>query len=77
MSTGTFSPAEPLHRTRFVIINDRLPRADERCALCRGITQKGYVRDARTRLIYCDTQCFAGAAAIALPVLKTRGRKVS
>jgi hypothetical protein len=47
-------------RTRFILVNDRLPHADKRCATCGGIVEKGYVRDFQTRLIYCDTQCFAG-----------------
>jgi hypothetical protein len=50
------------HATRFVLVNDRLPRNDEHCALCGGTIEKGYVRDFRTGLIYCDTQCFAGGA---------------
>jgi len=47
-------------RTRFIVVNDRLPRTDGCCAICGGILKKGYVRDSQTRLIYCDTQCFAG-----------------
>ena len=46
-------------RTRFILVNDRVPRADERCAMCGGLVEKGYVRDSQTRLIYCDTRCFA------------------
>jgi hypothetical protein len=52
------------HRTRFVLVNDRLPRMDGHCALCGSLFEKGYVRDSRTRLIYCDTQCFPGGADI-------------
>ena len=44
----------------FVLVNERMPRNDAHCALCGGAIEKGYVRDFRTRLIYCDTQCFAG-----------------
>ena len=62
------------HRTRFVLVNDRVPRTNGRCALCGGIIEKGYVRDSRTRLIYCDTECFPGGADMATPVLV---RKVS
>ena len=47
-------------RTRFILVNDRLPRTDERCDICRGILETGYIRDSQTRLIYCDTRCFAG-----------------
>jgi hypothetical protein len=47
-------------RTRFILVNHRLPHANDRCAMCGEIVEKGYVRDFRTGLIYCDTQCFAG-----------------
>jgi hypothetical protein len=59
--------------TRFVLVNERMPRHDAQCALCGGTIEKGYVRDFRTRLIYCDTQCFAGGACVA----ENRARKVS
>ena len=48
------------HAARFVLVNDRVPRNDEHCAVCGGTIDKGYVREFKTRLIYCDTQCFAG-----------------
>ena len=64
-------------RTRFVLVNGRVPRADQRCALCGAIVDKGYVRDSRTRVIYCDTQCLAGGVRIATPAIKNRQRKVS
>jgi hypothetical protein len=70
--TGGFSQG-----IRFVLVNNRIPRTDERCALCGGVIEKGYVRDSQTRLIYCDTQCFAGWAHITTPVSKNRGRKAS
>src|SRR3974390_2912083 len=61
----------------FVLVNERMPRNNAHCALCGGTIEKGYVRDFRTRLVYCDTQCFAGWAHIATPVSKNHGRKVS
>jgi hypothetical protein len=64
-------------RTRFVLVNNRVPRMGEHCALCGGIIEQGYVRDSQTRLIYCDTQCFAGAAHNAMPISKNHARKVS
>jgi hypothetical protein len=60
--------------TRFVLVNERMPRNDAKCASCGVTIEKGYVRDFRTRLIYCDTQCFAGEA---YSVTKNRARKVS
>ena len=68
---------ELTHPTRFVLVNGRVPRADEHCALCGGIVERNYVRDLQTWLIYCDPQCFAGGARITMSVMKHRGRKVS
>ena len=73
----TFATDGFLHRTRFVLVNDRVPRTDGHCALCGRIIEKGYVRDSQTRLIYCDTQCFPGEADTAMPVIKNLTRKVS
>jgi hypothetical protein len=72
VATGRFSKW-----IRFVLVNNRVPRMDQHCALCGGLIEKGYVRDSRTQLIYCDTQCFPGWACEAVPVIKNRGRKVS
>jgi hypothetical protein len=73
----TFARSGFRHRTKFGLVNDRIPRTDGRCALCDSVIEKGYVRDSRTRLIYCDTQCFPGGADLAIPVIKDRARKAS
>jgi hypothetical protein len=52
-----FAKGEFPYQTRFVLVNDRIPRTAKKCALCGNFVERGYVRDARTRLIYCDTQC--------------------
>jgi hypothetical protein len=62
---------------RFVLVNNRVPRTDERCALCGGIVEQSYVRDSQTRLIYCDTQCFSGSTFRGRPATKNYKRKVS
>ena len=62
-----------LHRTWFVLVNDRIPRGEAYCALCGSQIDKGYVRESQTRLRYCDLQCFAGHAI----AIKNRARKVS
>jgi hypothetical protein len=64
-------------RTRFVLVNHRVPRTDQHCALCGGIVEKGYVRDSQTRLIYCDPQCFAGGSHMTKSLIRDRERKVS
>jgi len=62
----------PSHRTRFVLINDRVPRGGTKCALCRRKIEQGYVRESQTRLLYCNTQCAEMGGAI-----KNRTSKVS
>jgi ribosomal protein L24E len=59
--------------TRFVVVNDRVPRANAECALCGSKIEKGYVRESQTRLLYCDTRCFGGHAI----AIKNHSRKVS
>ena len=75
-SNPTFAAAQP-YRTKFVLVNDRVPRTDQRCALCGGIVEEAYVRDSQTRLIYCDTQCLAGGSYMTRSLLNSRRRKVS
>ena len=78
MSTNlNFAAGGTTQPTRFVLVNGRVPRADQHCALCGGIVEGSYVRDLQTSLIYCDTQCFAGGARITMSVTKHRERKVS
>jgi hypothetical protein len=78
MSTNlTFAPCGFSRGIRFVLVNNRIPRTDERCALCGGLIEKSYVRDSQTRLIYCDTQCFAGGTYRGMPATKNYTRKVS
>jgi hypothetical protein len=62
---------------RFVLVNNRVPRTDQYCALCGALIEKGYVRDSRTRLICCGVQCFAGWAHNVASITKNRGRKAS
>ena len=62
-----------LRWTRFVLVNDRVPRANADCALCCRKIKKGYVRESQTRLLYCDMQCFAGHPI----AIENRDRKVS
>jgi hypothetical protein len=77
MSTNPSFAADRLpYRTRFVLVNGRVPRTDDHCALCGGIVEKGYVRDSQTRLNYCDLQCFAGGSHMTKSLIKDRGRNV-
>jgi hypothetical protein len=77
MSTDLTFASGSSRAIRFVLVNNRIPRMDQHCALCGGLIEKGYVRNSQTQLIYCDTQCFGGWTRMATPVVKNRGRKVS
>ena len=46
VATGRFSKW-----IRFVLVDNRVPRMDQHCALCGGLIEKGYVRDSWTQLI--------------------------
>jgi hypothetical protein len=78
MSTDLiFATSRVPQAIRFVVVNNRVPCADQHCAVCGGLIEKGYVRDLQTRLIYCDTQCFAGLAHETASGVKDHGRKAS
>jgi hypothetical protein len=71
-ATGRFS--RPI---RFVLVNNRVPRENQHCALCNRFMEKGYVRDSQTRLIYCNTQCFAQWSFETAPIVKNPRKQVS
>ena len=51
MSTDlTFATGRFPQAIRFVLVNNRVPRTDQHCALCGGLIEKGYVRDSQTPL---------------------------
>lgn len=62
---------------RFVLVNERIPRANAACAMCCGKIERGYVRDPHTRLLYCDAECFAEHEKTALPAAVRPARRVS
>ena len=62
----------PAH-IRFVVVNNRVPRADTLCALCGTKIKKAYIHELRTRFLYCDVQCLAGYQKKMVP---TRARRV-
>jgi hypothetical protein len=62
---------------RFVLVNERSPRADAHCAVCCTRIDRGYVRAAQTRLLYCDAQCFAEHEWMSRPARTRDARRVS
>jgi hypothetical protein len=59
---------------KFVLVNDRTPRRQTRCASCCEPIGKGYVRELATRLSYCDHECYVGHSKIAAPALQKHAR---
>ena len=64
-------------RMRFVLVNERTPRADACCALCCATIERGYVRDPHSRLLYCDAQCFSEHEQTSTPAAARHARRVS
>ena len=74
----SFAPRDgALRATRFVLVNERIPRAEGYCGLCCTKIGNGYVRDPHTRLLYCDADCFAEHEKMSLPVSRKQARRVS
>ena len=78
MSAIQTSDTDRFQRTiRFVLVNNRVPSTNPHCVVCGDLVESGYVRDAQTRSICCDTQCFTVWAHEAARVANGRGRKAS
>jgi hypothetical protein len=44
---------------RYVLVNGRTPSRKSLCVFCAvPIGEGGYLRDIRTRLCYCDAECY-------------------
>ena len=63
--------------TRFILVNERIPREHTGCASCCARIERGYVRDPHTRLVFCDAVCFAAHEKKALPTTTEHARRVS
>ena len=62
---------------RFVLVNERSPRAEAFCAVCCTRIDRGYVRDPQTRLLYCDAECFADHERMGNPAHARDARRAS
>jgi hypothetical protein len=69
---GTFTgPAQFPTHIKFVVVNNRVPRADALCALCGAKIEQAYVHELQTRFLYC---CFAGYQKMMVPARARRVR---
>ena len=75
---GSFTRrAEAPALTRFILVNERIPREHACCASCCARIERGYVRDPHTRLVFCDAVCFAAHEKKAPPTTAAHARRVS
>ena len=60
---------------KFVLVNGRMPFRQSFCGLCgEPIGEGGYLREIRTRLCYCGTECYVLKSGNALIFLKDRAK---
>ena len=59
---------------KFVVVNNRVPRADALCALCGTKIRQTYVHELQTRFVYCSAQCHAGYQKMMVPARARRVR---
>jgi hypothetical protein len=73
--TGTFTGRAkfPAH-IRFVVVNNRVPRANALCAMCGTKIEQTYVHELQTRFLYCDAKCLAGYQKMMVPARARRVR---
>ena len=62
---------------RFILVNDRTPRAHAHCALCCTEIAGGYVREIGTRFCYCSRGCFVSHSRLAQLALEHYARAAS
>lgn len=62
---------------RFIVVNDRTPRADTHCALCCTEITESYVREIGTKFCYCSRGCFVSHSRLGQLVIEHRARAAS
>jgi hypothetical protein len=61
---------------KFVLVNDRAPRAPSTCAHCGTPLTMGYLRDLSSQLSYCDHRCYLGRKTTTTPMIFRAGAGV-
>jgi hypothetical protein len=59
---------------KFILVNNRTPRAESFCALCREPIAESYLRDLAERLCYCDHACYLGHSKLAARIVEKHAR---
>jgi hypothetical protein len=55
-----------------LVVNGAKLKAETQCANCSRKISDGYVREIRTRRIYCDFRCYSAAVQTSLEALTYR-----
>jgi hypothetical protein len=50
----------PVHKMKFVLVNNMAPRNPSVCAECLRPLERGYLHDLSTSKRYCGIACYAG-----------------
>ena len=61
----------PVHKMKFVVVNNMAPREPSVCAGCSRPLERGYLHDLSTSIRYCGVECFPAANAFAGSVATT------
>lgn len=48
----------PVHKMKFVLVNNRAPRNPSVCAECSRLLERGYLHDLSTSKRYCEIGCY-------------------
>jgi hypothetical protein len=56
---------------RFILVGDARPKTDTCCCRCGKMIENEYLRDTRTRCVYCDVSCYS-SSAISVLILSIR-----
>ena len=51
---------------KFILVNDRTPGPPSLCALCCEPIAESYLREAATRLSYCDLKCYGDRCNVSI-----------
>jgi hypothetical protein len=59
---------------KFVLVNGRIPSPQTYCVLCCEPIRERYLREIRTRLPYCDHDCYAAHCSSAIRQFEGRSK---
>jgi hypothetical protein len=48
----------PVHKLKFVVVNNMVPRRPAACAECSRRLERGYLHDLSTSKRYCGVECY-------------------